>query len=122
MSAKFGSLFKKHRLAAGMTLREFCLKHGFDPGNLSRLERGRFSPPQSHEKLTEYAMALGVESGSDAWQEFFDVAAVELGRIPPALLSDAELAGKLPVLFCTMRARQVSSGKLDDLMDKIQKS
>ena len=88
MSAKFGSLFKKHRLAAGMTLREFCLKHGFDPGNLSRLERGRFSPPQSHEKLTEYAMVLGVESGSDEWQEFFDVAAVELGRIPPDQLDD----------------------------------
>lgn len=122
MASKFSVLLKKHRLAGGKTLREFCLEHGFDPGNYSRLERGLFPPPQSHELMEKYARALGLKPGTDEWLEFFDTAAVERGQIPPDLMSDADVVEKLPVLFRTMRAKQVSSDKLDDLIDKIRRS
>ena len=122
MSKKFGALLKKLRLEKGQTLREFCLERGFDPGNFSRLERGLFPPPQSHELLEKYAVALGLTPGSDDWLEFFDVAAAERGEIPPDLMSDAEVVDKLPVLFRTMRAKQVSGDGLDDLVERIRRS
>jgi transcriptional regulator with XRE-family HTH domain len=49
MSANaFGKLLKTLRQSGGWTMRDFCLKYGFDPGNYSRLERGMFSPPQKN--------------------------------------------------------------------------
>ncbi len=112
---RFGELVKKHRLAAGKTLRVFCLTHHFDPGNLSRIERGIASPPQGHELLERYAAALGLPRGSDDWLELFDAAAAERGQIPADLMSDEEVVEKLPVLFRTLRARQISAQKLDEL-------
>ena len=53
--ALFGQYFKKMRQKRGLTLRKFCFKHGIDPGNISKLERGIISPPRSREKLEEYA-------------------------------------------------------------------
>ncbi len=122
MSSKFGMLLKKHRLKKGQTLREFCLEHGFDPSNFSRMERGLFPPPQSHELIEKYAVALGLKPGSDEWMELFDVAAAERGQIPPDLMSDAELVDKLPVLFRTMRAKQISPEVLDGLLERIRRS
>jgi transcriptional regulator with XRE-family HTH domain len=92
----FGAFFKACRIKAGMTLREFCLRNGFDPGNLSRLERGLLPPPQAHDKLEEYASALGLKKGSDQWYEFFDLSAAEAGRIPKDLLSVATLIAAKP--------------------------
>lgn len=122
MASKFGELLKKHRLAGGNTLREFCLNHGIDPGNYSRLERGLFPPPQSHELMEKYARALGLEPGSDQWLELFDTAAAERGQIPADLMSNSDVVEKLPVLFRTMRAKQVTADKLDELVDKIRRS
>ena len=122
MVTNFGALLKHHRLANGKTLREFCLEHDFDPGNYSRLERGLFPPPQSHELLEKYARALGLTPGSDEWLKFFDTAAVERGQIPADLMSDADVVKKLPLLFRTMRAKQVSGDNLDDLIDRIRRS
>ena len=47
----FGRFFRELRVKKGDTLRQFSLKHGFDAGNLSKLERGRLPQPQSREKL-----------------------------------------------------------------------
>jgi len=69
MPSKFAAMLKRIRLEQGLTLREFCLKNGFDPGNYSRLERGLFPPPESHELLERYAFALGLKPGSDQWLE-----------------------------------------------------
>ncbi len=119
---KFGELVKKHRLAAGYTLREFCLKHQLDPGNFSRIERGLSPPPQGRELIERYAVALGLGRGSDDWLELFDAAAAERGEIPADLMSDEEVVEKLPVLFRTLRARQVSAEKLDELVERIRRS
>ena len=98
MSSKtFGQLLKALRPRDWQDhAREFCLEHGFDPGNYSRLERGLFPPPQRDDLLEKYATALGIARGSDDWMEFFDVAAAARGQIPKDLASDEELVGKLP--------------------------
>ncbi len=123
MSASaFGQLFRRCRVELGLTLRSFCEQHGFDPGNLSRLERGLLPPPQSEEKLSQYARVLGLKPGDDRWLEFFDLAAAEHGRIPKDILSDEEVVDKLPVLFRTLRGEKVSEAELSALLDKIRRA
>ncbi len=122
MTNKFSAMLKQIRLEKGLTLREFCLKNGFDPGNYSKLERGLFPPPESHELLERYALALELEPGSDRWLELFDLAAAERGQIPNDIMSDREVVDKLPVFFRTMRGKQLSSEQLDELVEKIRRS
>ncbi|MGM0486692.1 MAG: helix-turn-helix domain-containing protein [Planctomycetota bacterium] len=122
MQNRFGEFLKELRMRAGVTLREFCLQNQLDPGNYSRIERGVFRPPQGHEKLEKYAIALGVQRGSDDWVKLFDLASAGRGEIPEDILSDDELADKLPVLFRTMRARQISPEKLDEFIETIRRS
>lgn len=118
--SKFGQLFKALRVRSGQTLRGFCNEHGFDPGNTSRLERGLVGPPESEKKLKELAKALRLRPGAEEWQEFFDVAAAERGRIPSDLLSDGELVAKLPVVFRTIRGARTDGDSLDDLVEKLR--
>jgi transcriptional regulator with XRE-family HTH domain len=121
-ASDFSRLLKRLRTEQGLTLREFCLKNGFDPGNFSRLERGLYAPPETREVLEKYATALGLVPGSDCWFEFFDLAAAERGRIPDDLMSDADVVEKLPVLFRTMRGAPLSSTQLDQLVEKVRRS
>jgi transcriptional regulator with XRE-family HTH domain len=118
----FGAYFKERRIAARKTLRTFCDEHGFDPGNLSKLERGRLGPPESNDKLEEYALALGLKRGSAEWYEFFDKAAAERGRVPSDLLSDEDVLGRLPVLFRTLRAAKIDPKRLDALIERIRRT
>lgn len=120
MRQTFGEHFKELRINLGVTLRAFCQEHGYDPGNMSRMERGMLQPPQSEEKLTEYASALGLQQGSDEWFTFFDLAAAQSGRLPKELLSDEEVMDKLPVLFRTLRGQKVDKKHLNALIDKIR--
>ncbi len=116
----FGEFFKAKRIELSLTLRQFCLKFGLDPGNLSKIERGLLPPPKNQEKLEEYAGYLGLKKGSDDWIEFFDRAAAESGRLPTDILSDKEVVEKLPILFRTLRGQKVPDDKLDELVRKIK--
>jgi transcriptional regulator with XRE-family HTH domain len=118
----FGKRLKELRMVTGMTLREFCLKNGFDPGNYSRLERGMFPPPQREDLLAKYATALGLARGSDEWLEFFDLAATTRGELPRDVLSDDELLAKLPAIFRTLRGSPLSPEKLDALIEQIRRT
>ena len=118
----FGSFFKELRIKKRATLRQFCQEHGFDPGNMSKLERGLLPPPHSDEKLIHYAKALGLKKGTDDWYTFFDLAAAERGKVPADILEDESLVGKLPVLFRTLHGQKVSEKKLNELIEKIRKS
>ena len=120
----FGVFFSAlRRDGARLSLREFCDAHGFDAGNISKLERGRMAVPHSRAVLERYAAALGLNSGSDAWYQFFDLAAAEAGRIPDDLLSDAEVAKKLPVLFRALRDDSVDvEAKLRELVEIIRRA
>ena len=116
----FGEFFKAKRMALGLTLREFCLKHKLDPGNMSRMERGLLPPPQSRERLEQYAKSLELKQGSDDWYALFDLAAAAKGRIPDELLEDKELVSKLPLVFRTLRGQRITDKQLDELVKKIR--
>lgn len=118
----FGQFFKEMRLRTGLSLRQFCLDHGLDPGNISKMERGLASPPQSKGKLEEYAKYLGIEKDSNDWYTFFDYASAATGRIPPDVMSDEELVKKLPVVFRTLRGRKLPVEKLKQLAELIRRS
>jgi transcriptional regulator with XRE-family HTH domain len=109
------------RTRKGWNLRRFCEVHGYDPGNISRLERGVFAPPESPQKLREYAKALALKDGSEEWIEFFDRAAAARGQLPADLQADETLLGRLPVLFRTLRGRKVTPEKLDQLVELIRR-
>jgi transcriptional regulator with XRE-family HTH domain len=117
----FGGFFRRMRERSGKSLRQFCLENGFDAGNISKLERDRLQPPQSQEKLEEYATALGIVRGSDEWYEFFDLAHIGAGRIPPALLADKEVAARLPLVFRTLRRQPIDGDDVEDLIELIRR-
>ncbi len=122
MTDAFGQFFKKVRIRGRKTLRQFCLDNGFDPSNISRLERGLQPPPRSKTKLMAYAAALGIKEGTDDWIEFFDLAAVGAGRLPAAIMDDAEVVGKLPVLLRTIHNKRLDADKLDELIERIRRA
>jgi transcriptional regulator with XRE-family HTH domain len=109
------------RMRKGWSLRRFCEAHGYDPGNISRLERGVFASPESPRKLREYAKALALKEGSEEWIEFFDRAAAARGQLPADLQADEKLLGRLPILFRTLRGGKVTPEKLDQLVDLIRR-
>jgi len=117
----FGEYFKKKRLEQNLSLREFCLKYGYDPGNISRMERGLLAPPRNREKLVEYANALNLVEDSDDWIEFFDLAYACRGEIPSEILKDEDLVKKLPLFFRTMRGEKLSDEKLKEIANIIRK-
>ena len=118
--ASFGEFFKTKRQALGLTLREFCLKHKLDPGNLSRLERGLLSPPQDRKVLEQYAEYLAIKQGRGDWYTLFDLAAAARGRLPDDLLEDEEILAKLPLVFRTLRGKRLTEKQLDELVKKVR--
>jgi transcriptional regulator with XRE-family HTH domain len=98
----FGRFVKELRSRQRLGLREFCLAHGHDPSNWSKLEREVFPPPRDAQILRSLAKQLSLKEGSEDWLKFFDYAAVGAGRIPDYILKDEELVDKLPALFRTL--------------------
>ncbi|MBS1258952.1 MAG: hypothetical protein MAG551_02016 [Candidatus Scalindua arabica] len=119
---KFGKFFKKLRIDLNKTLRQFCFENELDPGNISKLERGLLPPPQSREKLEEYAKLLKIRKGSDDWYTFFDLAAAETGRIPDDLMEGKKIEDKLPIFFRTLRGQKVPNEQLEELIKKLRGS
>ncbi len=116
----FGEFFKAKRIALGKTLRQFCLDHELDPGNVSKLERGKMTPPASEEKLREYAEYLDIAIGSSEWHNFKDLASLAAGKLPEDI--DEELLGRLPVFFRTLKDKKFTKEELDKLIRKIRES
>jgi transcriptional regulator with XRE-family HTH domain len=117
---KFGKFFKERRIALKKTLRQFCFENKLDPGNISKMERGLLPPPQSREKLEDYAKLLKIKKGSDDWYSFFDLAAAETGRIPDDLMEGKNIEDKLPMFFRTLRGQKVPNDKLEELIKKLR--
>ncbi len=117
---KFGKFFKELRIDLNKTLRQFCFENELDPGNMSKLDRGLLPPPQSREKLEEYAKLLRIKKGSDNWYTFFDLAAAETGRIPDDLMKGKKIEDKLPIFFRTLRGQKVPNEKLEELIKKLR--
>ncbi len=121
MYTNFEDLFSAKRKALGKTLRQFCRENGFDAGNISKIERGILTPPQSKEKRLQYASALGIKEGSDDWLEFCDLATISAGKIPTGIVSDKELMAEVPVLFRSIRKEGVEKAKIQELLKALKK-
>lgn len=121
VSRNFGNFFKQRRRELGLTLREFCRINGFDPGNISKLERGLLPPPSAKEKRLQYANALGIREGTDDWLTFCDLATTSAGKIPQDIVSDEEVMNALPVLFRTIRRRSLDEKDLKKLIDSVRR-
>lgn len=123
MAHAFGRYFGRlRRERLELSLREFCARKDLDPGNMSKLERGKIPPPRSREVLEKYARALELEEGTDEWLTFFDLAAASRGELPEDLAQDQDVLDKLPALFRTLRGDRVDEEKLDELVDLIRGS
>lgn len=118
----FGGYFKELRQRKGLTLRSFCAEYGLDPGNLSKMERGLIAPPKSREVMEKYAGYLSIKKGDDEYYKFFDLAAVCYGQIPAYFMDDATLVSKLPLVFRTLRGKEVPHEQLKDLAELIRRS
>ena len=116
----FGDFFKAKRTELGLTLREFCEKHGFDPGNISKLERGLLAAPQTDDKLKEYAKALGIKISSEDYIELTDLASVSNRTFKPKKITNEEILKKLPVLFRTIDNKELTEEKLDRIIEMIK--
>lgn len=122
MGHLFGAYFRILREKAGMSLRGFCAEYGFDAGNISKLERGTFPPPDSMDKLKAYAQALQLRSGSTEWIEFFDRAAASRGKFPQDLQQEEDLVKHLPLLFRTLRGQKLSAESLDKVVEVVREA
>lgn len=121
MDKSFHKYFEELRKKSRLTLRDFCIKAGADPANISRMERGYMPPPKNREILERYATALGLKEGSDEWYQFFDLASISQGMVPEDIMTDTELAGKLPAFFRTLRGQKPTPEEMKNLAELIRK-
>jgi len=117
----FGDFFRAKRIALGLTLRAFCERYNYDPGNISRLERNILSPTLDDEKLTGYAAALKIPRDSEEWVLFYDLAHAAKGQVPKDLAQNKEVAHLLPAFFRTMRNKKLDKNKLKKLTELLCK-
>lgn len=117
----FGDFFRTKRVALGLTLRAFSERFGYDPGNISRLERNILPPSLDDEKLAGYASALQIKRDSENWVIFHDLAHSAKGKLPPDIKSDRDVAKLLPAFFRTMRNKKVDKQKLEKLIALLKK-
>ncbi len=117
MKSLFANFIRDKRIAAGLTLREFCRSIGFDASNWSKIERGLLTPPQSKNVLDGIGSVLKIEEGSQEYKEMLDLAA--LSAIPEGLI-ESEILNQLPVFFRTVRGEKPSEEELSELIKKIK--
>ncbi len=118
----FGDYLRERRTELRLSLRAFSEAAGMDPGNASRVERGQVPPPESPEILDRIAAALQLAAGTPEYERLNDLAAAAKGRLPADLLSDSEVAERLPILFRTLRSKPLSKEQFDKLIESIRKA
>ena len=118
----FGKFVKELRTRQRLGLREFCLEHGHDPSNWSKLEREVLPPPRDEDTLRTWAKQLGLKHASEDWLKFFDYAAVDAGRIPDYALKDKKLVAQLPAFFRTLSGQKPSRDDLEKLLATIHRA
>lgn len=116
ITPNFGEFFRSKRINLGFTLRAFCEKYNFDPGNISKLERGVLSPTVDQEKLEGYALALKISKDTPSWVTFFDLAHIAKGTLPPDIKNNQNTATLLPAFYRTARGGKLTKEKINKLM------
>lgn len=113
----FGAFFRMKRIQLGLTLRTFCEKHSFDPGNISKLERNILSPSISDEKLRKFAKSLDIKEGTADWTTFFDLANLAKGTVPLDIRNDKRLSSALPAFYRSMRGEKLTKEQIEQLLE-----
>ena len=72
--------------------------------------------------LDRIAAALQLGKRSADYRRLRDLAATAKGHIPEDLLSDPEVAARLPILFRTLRSKPLDGAQHDKLIDAIRKT
>ncbi len=98
----FGHVLSNKRSELKIGLRKLAEKVGFDPGNLSKIERNLLPPPKEMNILSKLAIELGMGKGSNEYHTFIDRAYLTQGSIPPDL-SKSILFYNLLSYFRTIR-------------------
>ena len=112
----FGEFFRQKRVSVGFTLRSFCERYGYDPGNISRLERNILSPSIDRQKLEGYATALKIPRDSEEWTSFFDLAHAAKGKIPEDIIKSPHILSILPAFYRTARGEKLDKKKIKQLI------
>jgi len=115
----FGALITAQRAHLRLTLRDCALRAGIDPGNLSKIERGKLAPPQDESLLLRLVDAIEL-TGTDEGQRLLDVASVQNGRIPSDIASNERLIAALPLLLRTVNNRQLDDARVENLIKMIR--
>lgn len=116
----FGEFFRSKRVALGFTLRSFCERYNYDPGNISRLERNILSPSVIRQKLEGYALSLKIPRDSEEWTTFFDLAHTAKGKVPADLLESPHILSILPAFYRTARGEKMDKGKIKKLIQLLR--
>lgn len=117
LSNNFGEFFRKKRIGLGLTLRSFCERYNYDPGNISRLERNIISPSIDMKKFEGYASALKIQRDSEEWTTFFDLAHATKGKIPEDIMKDPKIISILPAFYRTVRGEKMDKKKIKQLIE-----
>ncbi len=112
----FGEFFRLKRIFLGFTLRSFCERYNYDPGNISRLERNILSPSVDKQKLEGYAAALKIPRDSEEWTVFFDLAHTAKGKIPEDIYKNPHILSILPAFYRTARGEKLDKKKIKELI------
>jgi len=112
----FGEFFRQKRVSLGFTLRSFCERYDYDPGNISRLERNILSPSIDKEKLAGYAVALKIPKDSEELTIFFDLAHAAKGKIPEDIIKSPHMLSILPAFYRTARGEKLDKDKIKQLI------
>lgn len=112
----FGNKVKELRLESNMSLRSFCQTFDYDPGNLSKIERGLVSPPQSIEKI---AKALKLKKNSEQWRELEELALKSIATKSFVNVND-EVAARLPQFFRTIDNESLTTEKLEKIISYLK--
>ncbi len=120
--ATFGEAVRERRKELRLGLREFALRTGLDPGNLSKIERGRLNPPQEPAVLDRICMALEMTLDEERCIALKDAAALDVGRLPPDVLADEHIAAQLPLLLRTVQNKRLDADQLARLVELIRES
>jgi len=114
---RFGDFIKERRLAAELTLRQFCMKASVDPSNWSKIERGLGEAPKSNEMLDRISDVLNLaESDRETLCDLAIVASIPRGFLEEKVIE------KLPIFFRTVRGDKPTEAELEKLIEVIKNS
>ena len=112
----FGEKIRTLRADSGISLREFCVKMGVDPGNWSRIERDLANPPTDQkffnklQKILKFSEKTKIEL----------VAQAKTTVITPKEFKESGLMEHLPVMLRKANGDELKADEIESLIKWIR--